>query len=480
MKEGAQFELDFGEKRNRFKDDLENGRFLLLFEVETPLRDCDLPTAVARLEPITSVVEKLKSVRAGIAVTDKLSHLDSYNVAEFAARLLPSDRDRHLLFITGREGNEDETRRAIAACAGYGFPNIVAVTGDGVPSTNGRPVRSHHVDSTRILSFCKALKTDGRPTEPIYQGCVANPFKYVPLDVFPQYLKLVKKFNFGANFVVTQAGWDMMKLQEMRWYLEMRGLYHQSLARVMILTPEVVAEILADKRPGVRISPDFRSMLEKESKFSEVQFMAAQWRRIQLMAAGLRFLGYNGVIISGAERPQWVQTAASKITEALEEFQSFNEWRDAYASHLSRAEMAPYPHRFYIFDNLLKIPHDDAPAMRKVSSLEWKSGERMRLSLARRLFKKSRAECPSRFHLMKKLLTGCPGCRSCRLDITHFVCPETCPKGLGNGPCGGSRANGDCELGGKPCIHGKIFKTAAASKTIDSLEDTDVPAAPNA
>ncbi len=475
MSEGSQLELNFGERRNRFKDDLENGRFLLLFEVETPARDCDLPTAVARLEPILSAVEKIRPARAGLAVTDKTNRRDSYNVADFAASLIRADRDRHLLFISGKGGSEDEVRDTIAACANYGFPNIVAVTGDGAATETGGKAAARHVDSARILFGNKATKMGPQGKDTVFQGCVVNPFKYVPLDVFPQYLKLVKKFNFGASFVVAQAGWDMLKLQELRWYLEMRALYHQSLARIMILTPDIVTDILGDRRPGIRISPDFRSMLEKESKFSEVQFMAAQWRRIQLMVAGLKFLGYSGVVVSGAEKPQWIMTAASKIAEALEEFSSFNEWRDAYTNHLSRAEMAPYPYRFYIFDNLLKVSHDESPAMRKVASPAWAKGERFRHSLSRRLFKGSLQNSASRLQFLKRLLVGCVGCPSCRLELTHYICPETCPKGLANGPCGGSRANGDCEFGGKPCIHGTIFKMATQMRSIDSLEETLIP-----
>ena len=472
MSEGSQLELNFGERRNRFKEDLENGRFALLFEVETPSRDCDLPTAAARLDPLLAAIEKIGPTKGGIAVVDKRSHLESYNVADFASNLITKDRDRHLVFISGKGGSPAEIEGTIAACANNGFPNIVAVTGDGAPATSRTAPAARHVDSVHILAAAGRHKD-----KTIYQGCVVNPFKYVPLDVFPQYLKLVKKFNCGANFVVTQAGWDMLKLQELRWYLEMRSLYHQSLARLMILTPEAVTDILADRRPGIRISPDFRSMLEKESKFSEVQFMAAQWRRIQLMVAGLKFLGYSGVVVAGAEKPQWVLTAASKIAEGLDEFQSFNEWRDAYRGHLSRAEMAPYPHRFYMFDNLLKVSHDEAPSMREVASPVWSRGERFRHTLARRLFKDATRKDPAHLRFLKKLLVNCVDCRSCRLELTHFVCPETCPKKLANGPCGGSRANGDCEFGGTPCVHGVVFKIASEAKTIDSLEETVIPSA---
>jgi hypothetical protein len=37
-------------------------------------------------------------------------------------------------------------------------------------------------------------------------------------------------------------------------------------------------------------------------------------------------------------------------------------------------------------------------------------------------------------------------CGQCVLHSTGLVCPMTCPKTLRNGPCGGVRANGHCEV----------------------------------
>ena len=40
-------------------------------------------------------------------------------------------------------------------------------------------------------------------------------------------------------------------------------------------------------------------------------------------------------------------------------------------------------------------------------------------------------------HLSKHAVVGCESCGQCRLGETLYICPETCPKGLANGPCGG-------------------------------------------
>lgn len=47
---------------------------------------------------------------------------------------------------------------------------------------------------------------------------------------------------------------------------------------------------------------------------------------------------------------------------------------------------------------------------------------------------------------LKGLLFDCQMCGNCALSKTGMSCPMNCPKTLRNGPCGGVRANGMCEV----------------------------------
>ena len=47
---------------------------------------------------------------------------------------------------------------------------------------------------------------------------------------------------------------------------------------------------------------------------------------------------------------------------------------------------------------------------------------------------------------IKGLLFDCRMCGQCVLSSTGMSCPMNCPKELRNGPCGGVRANGHCEV----------------------------------
>ena len=46
----------------------------------------------------------------------------------------------------------------------------------------------------------------------------------------------------------------------------------------------------------------------------------------------------------------------------------------------------------------------------------------------------------------KKLVFECRTCGQCILHSTGMTCPMSCPKNLRNGPCGGTRTNGHCEV----------------------------------
>ena len=48
--------------------------------------------------------------------------------------------------------------------------------------------------------------------------------------------------------------------------------------------------------------------------------------------------------------------------------------------------------------------------------------------------------------VVKGLLFDCKMCGQCALSSTGMSCSMNCPKNIRNGPCGGVRANGHCEV----------------------------------
>ena len=91
-------------------------------------------------------------------------------------------------------------------------------------------------------------------------------------------------------------------------------------------------------------------------------------------------------------------------------------------------------------------------SVRRSRELEWTYGLLEKLLVASdpllRLIGYQRLEPVVGFierHL-KGLLFDCQMCGSCVLSSTGMSCPMNCPKRLRNGPCGGVRLDGNCEV----------------------------------
>ncbi|MFQ5576651.1 MAG: methylenetetrahydrofolate reductase C-terminal domain-containing protein [Anaerolineae bacterium] len=55
--------------------------------------------------------------------------------------------------------------------------------------------------------------------------------------------------------------------------------------------------------------------------------------------------------------------------------------------------------------------------------------------------------------ILKGWIFNCRMCGQCILHSTGMTCPMNCPKNLRNGPCGGVRLNGHCEvIPDMPCV----------------------------
>jgi hypothetical protein len=77
---------------------------------------------------------------------------------------------------------------------------------------------------------------------------------------------------------------------------------------------------------------------------------------------------------------------------------------------------------------------------------------------------------------VKGLLFDCRMCGQCMLSSSGMSCPMNCPKHLRNGPCGGVRANGHCEV--RPEMRCVWVEAVAGSMRIpggrDAMSDVQV------
>ncbi|WP_280552893.1 methylenetetrahydrofolate reductase C-terminal domain-containing protein [Halomonas sp. 25-S5] len=77
---------------------------------------------------------------------------------------------------------------------------------------------------------------------------------------------------------------------------------------------------------------------------------------------------------------------------------------------------------------------------------------------------------------VKGFLFDCRMCGQCTLSATGMSCPMNCPKTLRNGPCGGVRADGHCEV--KPemkCVWVEAWAGSRRMKYGDRIQAVQQP-----
>lgn len=89
-----------------------------------------------------------------------------------------------------------------------------------------------------------------------------------------------------------------------------------------------------------------------------------------------------------------------------------------------------------------------------------------------------RVEKPVRIaeKLVKGFLFDCQMCGKCVLSSTGMSCPMNCPKSIRNGPCGGVRDNGMCEV--KPemrCVWVDAWRGSQQMRDREAIHQVQLP-----
>jgi hypothetical protein len=77
---------------------------------------------------------------------------------------------------------------------------------------------------------------------------------------------------------------------------------------------------------------------------------------------------------------------------------------------------------------------------------------------------------------IKGLMFDCQMCGKCVLSSTGMSCPMNCPKSIRNGPCGGVRLNGNCEV--KPdmrCVWVEAWRGSQQMRDSQAIRQVQIP-----
>jgi 5,10-methylenetetrahydrofolate reductase len=232
-----------------FEEGLASGHFLTAASIDPP-KGTDL-------EGLGQLIQKLKDVVDAFGVSD--NHGATMCMSPWAAcRIILEQDTEPIMHLTCRDRNRLALQSDLLAVASAGIKNILCVSGDHVKfgdHADAKPV--HDIDSVHLLQAAKGLEQgndmagnplNGSPT--FCLGATANPGAD-PLE--PQLIKVDKKIEAGASFLVTHPVFNIEHLKRLTAHVKEKNT--KVLAGVRLLVPEEVQQYRDGGYPGLFV-PD--------------------------------------------------------------------------------------------------------------------------------------------------------------------------------------------------------------------------------
>jgi methylenetetrahydrofolate reductase (NADPH) len=394
-----------------------------------------------------------------------------------------------LAHLSGKDGNRAFIESRLHGLARAGAESILALTGDAPKDGfRGRPRPVYDLDSVFILMLVKAMReglayqlgsrTIKSTPFDFLPGAVVSPFKTSEAGQMMQLYKLELKLAAGARFIITQLGYNLRKLYELKQYLNRTGLGHVPVVANVYVPTATVAKMMRDGEvAGCVIPEELIRRLEKDKKPERIE-------RAALMVAAARDLGFAGAHVGGFRLSH-----ADVTSIRARSLEIGSAWRGRLDELVF-----PVPGEFYLFpagaDGLsdgngpmqLSTSKPSRPGAQWVSEAfhthvisdrSW-AGRFLRARLGDG---PKTADDPSWRHgawygligmssTYRKATMDCQSCGDCVQDhLSYAGCTmRWCYKQLRNGPCGGSRIDDACEFRPEqPCWWTEVYDATLAS-----------------
>lgn len=409
--------------------------------------------------------------------------------ADWLAGLLRPTGTHVVIHLTCKDLNRNGLESAAWRYAAEGFDNVLALTGDfpaGGYRGQAQPV--FDLDSVSLIALLRSLnegldverpggRTERLSRTSFFIGCAVSPFKRQERELMPQYFKLARKIQSGAEWVIPQLGFDMRKFQEVGLFLDWANLTVPIVGNAYVLNRSLARLLNQGKLPGCVVSD---ALLEQVEKYAAGPDKGRAFF-LELAAKQLavfKGLGFAAGYLGGVHKAD----AFARIIDTAERFGP-EDWRQ-----FAREIRFPGPGEFYLFEEdpdtglgdgsrlngtylkSLEVPPRASDVTvnyriaRAVHRLAFTPGKALFPALQKMYGRLEEGHHRRTLrvlhgveHIAKASMYGCEDCGDCSLPDTAYLCPRgSCSKTQRNGPCGGSH-DGRCELGDKDCLWARAY-----------------------
>ncbi len=243
-----------------FKGFLKSDKFVVTCEAAPPKG--------INLEKMVQHIELLKDKVDAINVTDHQSSVMRYPSLG-GALLIKEMGGEPILQMTCRDRNRLALQADLLFAAYKGIHNVLCLTGDSIMFGDHKEAKGvFDLDSSQLLGAIRKLESgkdlggndlDGSVS--FCAGAIVTP-EANPLE--PQLIKFEKKVEAGAEFIQTQAVYDLDRFKEFMNYA--RQFPVKILAGIILLTSAPMARFMNKNIAGVNVPQEFIDEMESAPK----------------------------------------------------------------------------------------------------------------------------------------------------------------------------------------------------------------------
>jgi len=409
----------------------------------------------------------------GIASPQNPGGLANIKPADVLNRLILKDLLGELDFVPHVSCKDHNAYGIVSSLIGYknaGVESVLVMTGDKPIGTKG----VFELDSIGLLSLIKNMNNESYikanadaldKAHQFFPGAVVSPFKYTEGSQIQQYYKMEKKVACGAEFLITQVGWDWKKSLELLRYMDENNLDVPVIGNVYLLSAmTAVPRLMHDiKLPGCFVSDELLAQIYSEKTEDHLERAAQQ-------VAMYKALDAAGVDIGGVDDFDMfikILQRAAEIGTDWEQFKDNLYW--------------PAENGFYLYDQAGKRVPLSKPRKkfkqrffnffhRAILDQDYRGFHIFKKIMAALGTEKGKGVIYKLFNASEKafkyLMFDCEECGDCFLPENFGLCTVGgCEKGMDNAPCGDATVDGYCGNNlERVCVGELIYEAAAAEK----------------